>query len=227
MSFPTAPSFDATYQNLLGVPYRYDGTAWHLDTTSVCIGATGIQGTTGIAGYTGIQGATLPGGADGDVLTFTDASSIPQRVIPASYAQLRSDFTTAMNLGSGYVNHSFADFTADVYSATTFNLSVPNKMIVKDGGDGVYMVGFSLACKSGNAGRIKWMVYKDGTQSFQINNYMESGIDLAKYWANVQGEGMVSLVKDSTLELYYYFSSVSTYFRTAPYMYFYAHRISR
>lgn len=57
MSFPTSPTHNQAYANVLGTSYTYDATrqVWLINYNEIT-GATGIQGVTGIQGATGVAG---------------------------------------------------------------------------------------------------------------------------------------------------------------------------
>jgi len=222
MSFPVSAATNTTYQTLLGTQYRYDGLAWQLDTTSAGGGATGLQGVTGIGGSNGAQGATGVGATnDGYAVTFTDALSVAQRIAPASYAQLRCDQTTSRLINANTWTQ-FSDFTGDM-SSSTMNLSVGDKIIVGNGGDGTYCVGFSSVLQGTVSTWYQVGLYKDGVR---VAPSLFSFAQATNQWINIAGANIMTLAKDSTLELYYTVAATATV-KTAPWMYLYAHRIGR
>jgi hypothetical protein len=60
MSFPTNPSDNQTYQNSLGLVYKYVAASGKWINISA-----GVQGLTGIQGFTGVQGITGVAGING------------------------------------------------------------------------------------------------------------------------------------------------------------------
>ena len=200
--FPWSPSLDTTYCNVLGTDYRYDGTAWQVNTPSTQ-GITGIQGSNGLKGVTGLQGAIGVGSSnDGTNITFTDSKSVAQKVSPAAYGQVKSDSTVNYSVATKTWTR-FTDWTGD--SSSLINIT-NSSMIVKRGGDGCYYVGYSMPVMPDAATMTQVGIYIDGSRAFSTYNYFPNA---SKYFRYCAGK-LFNLVKDSTVDLYVSHGSAST-----------------
>lgn len=166
---------------------------------------------------------------DGTSLFYTNSSAVRQNVVMAAYGQLYEDNDAGSNLtittaGTYYgwvsaTTNGLKLMTADTGNATA------DQLIVSTGGDGDYLVGFSVSFATTNNNRVNhWQVYKNGNACANI----KAGVDAinGSYVLTISATGILTLAATDYIDLRAT-SDVNGEVLIIKHVSFFANRISR